>query len=81
MLGRFLECQKILEDSMKNHKVVDIKITYEPEIMSENDRQELEDKISAFIDSVKGRNGAKVLAKRHNVAVDIMLDEYGIEIE
>jgi hypothetical protein len=66
---------------MKNHKVVDIKITYEPEGMSEDDRKELEDKIVAFIDGVKGRKGVKVLAKRHNVAVDIMLDEYGIEIE
>jgi len=66
---------------MKNHKVIDIKITYEPEAMSEDKRKELEDKILAFIDSVKGREGVKVLAKRHNVAVDIMLDEYGIEIE
>ena len=66
---------------MKNHKVVDIKITYEPDGMSENERQELEEKITAFVDSVKGRKAVKVLAKRHNVAVDIMLDEYGIEIE
>jgi hypothetical protein len=66
---------------MKNHKVVDIKITYEPESMSEDERQELEDKIAAFVDGVKGKKGVKVLAKRHNVAVDIMLDEYGIEIE
>jgi len=64
---------------MKNHKVVDIKITYEPENMS--NMEELEKKINAFLDGIKGTKGVKIGAKRHNVAVDIILDEYGIETE
>ncbi len=63
---------------MKNHKVVDIKITYEPENMT--DVKDLETKIESFLESIKGTKGVKVMAKRHNVAVDIMLDEYGLEI-
>lgn len=63
---------------MKNHKVVDIKITYEPEHME--NIEEFESKINAFLDSIKGTKGAKVSAKKHNVAVDVMLDEYGLEI-
>jgi hypothetical protein len=73
--------KKILEENMRNHKVVDMKITYEPENMSEQELEALEKKIADFIESVKGKPYAKVLAKRHNVAVDIMLDEYGIEID
>jgi len=63
---------------MKNHKVVDIKITYEPENMA--NMEEFEKKINAFLDEIKGTKGAKISAKKHNVAVDIMLDEYGLEI-
>ena len=63
---------------MKNHKVVDIKITYEPEHMENT--EEFEKKINSFLDSIKGTKGAKVSAKKHNVAVDVMLDEYGLEI-
>lgn len=63
---------------MKNHKVVDIKITYEPENM--DNMEKLEKKIEAFLSEIKGTKGAKVSAKRHNVAVDVMLDEYGLEI-
>ncbi len=64
---------------MKNHKVVDIKITYEPENME--NMEEFEKKINAFLDSIKGTKGVKASAKKHNVAVDIMLDEYGMEID
>ena len=64
---------------MKNHKVVDIKITYEPENMDK--MSDLEQKIEAFLNEIKDTKGAKVSAKRHNVAVDVMLDEYGLEIE
>ena len=63
---------------MRNHKVVDIKITYEPEHME--NIEEFEKKINTFLESIKGTKGAKVSAKRHNVAVDVMLDEYGLEI-
>ena len=63
---------------MRNHKVVDMKITYEPENME--NVKDFEDKIEKFLHSIKGTQGAKVQAKRHNVAVDIMLDEYGMEI-
>lgn len=66
---------------MTNHKVVDIKITYEPENMKEGEEVELEEKIEAFLKDVQGTKGVKVKAKRHNVAVDVMLDEYGIEID
>ncbi|MCK9257115.1 MAG: hypothetical protein M0P02_03485 [Sulfurospirillaceae bacterium] len=66
---------------MESHKVVNIKITYEPAKMDDAQQKELEDKIASFIEAVKGRKGAKVLAKRHDVAVNIMLDEYGIEID
>ncbi len=66
---------------MKSHKVVNMKITYEPDNMSEEQVVELEDKIADFIEFLKNNKFTKVLAKRHNVAVDIMLDEYGIEID
>ena len=64
---------------MKNHKVVDIKITYEPENME--NMEEFEKKINIFLDDIKGTKGAKVSAKKHNVAIDIMVDEYGLEID
>ena len=64
---------------MKNHKVVDIKITYEPENM-ENEK-EFEAKIEEFLNGISGTKGVKVKAKRHNVAVDVMIDEYGLEID
>ncbi|WP_458699620.1 hypothetical protein ACKGJI_07245 [Sulfurospirillum sp. 1307] len=64
---------------MINHKVVDIKITYEPENM--DSVEDIEKKIEAFLESIKGQKGVKVKAKRHNVAIDVMLDEYGIEID
>ena len=64
---------------MKNHKVVDIKITYEPENMS--NVEEFEKKINTFLDSIKGTKGVKASAKKHDVVVDIMLDEYGMEMD
>jgi len=64
---------------MKNHKVVDIKITYEPENM--DNMEEFEKKIENFLKDISGTKGAKVKAKRHNVAVDVMLDEYGLEVD
>ncbi len=64
---------------MKNHKVVDIKITYEPENME--NMEAFEKKINDFLDAIKGTKGAKVSAKKHNVAIDVMVDEYGLEID
>ncbi len=64
---------------MKNNKVVDIKITYEPENVE--NIEELEKEISAFLDRIKGAKGTKISAKKHDVAIDFMLDEYGLEIE
>ncbi len=63
---------------MRNHKVVDIKITYEPENMS--NVKDLESKVEKFLESIKGTKGVRIQAKRHNVSVDVMLDEYGIEV-
>ncbi len=64
---------------MKNDEVVDIKITYEPEHME--DMEAFEKKINDFLDAIKGTKGAKVSAKKHNVAIDVMVDEYGLEID
>jgi hypothetical protein len=64
---------------MKSHKVVDIKITYEPENMEEI--EVFEKKINDFLANIKGTKGARISAKKHNVAVDIMLDEYGMDLE
>ena len=66
---------------MKNHKVVDIKITYEPENMKDGEEVNLEGKIEAFLRDIQGTKGVKVKAKRHNVAVDLLMDEYGIEMQ
>ena len=66
---------------MKNHKVIDIKITYEPENMEGVSQEELENKLEALLSEIKGTKGAKVQAKRHNVAVDVLLDEYGYDSE
>lgn len=65
---------------MTNHKVVDIKVTYEPENMTDGEEKKLEETIDSFLESIKGKKGVKIKAKRHNVAIDVMLDEYGIEI-
>jgi len=64
---------------MISHKVVDIKITYEPENM--DNMKELETKIEAFLNSAKGTKGVKISAKKHDVNVNVMLDEYGVEID
>lgn len=64
---------------MISHKVVDIKVTYEPENMESV--EDLEAKIQKFLSDIKGTKGAKVMAKRHNVNVDIMIDEYGLDME
>lgn len=64
---------------MISHKVVDIKITYEPEHMA--DMTALETKIEKFLNEIKGTKGVKISAKRHDVAVNIMLDEYGVDLE
>lgn len=65
---------------MTNHKVVDIKITYEPENMSEGKQSELEAKLEALLAELKGTTGTKVRAERHNVAVDVLMDEYGMDL-
>jgi len=64
---------------MKSHKVVDIKITYEPEHM--DNIEELEAKIDKLLNDVKGTKGVKISAKKHHVNVDVMLDEYGVELD
>ncbi len=62
---------------MKSHKVVDIKITYDPEeIKSE---EELDKKIKEFLDSLKEQECIKVKAKKHVVEVDYLPDEFGLE--
>ncbi len=64
---------------MISHKVVDIKVTYEPENME--NMEELETKIENFLNNVKGTKGVKISAKKHDVNVNVMLDEYGVEID
>lgn len=63
---------------MISHKVVDIKITYEPEHME--DMAALETKIEKFLNEIKGTKGVKISAKGHDVAVNVMLDEYGVDM-
>jgi uncharacterized alkaline shock family protein YloU len=43
--------------------------------------KELEAKIDSFLNGVKGTKGVKISAKKHDVHVDVMLDEYGVEID
>ncbi len=62
---------------MKNHKVVNIKITYSPEIIS--DEEILTKKIKDFLDGLNSHRGVTIRVKRHNVEVDYMPDEYGLE--
>lgn len=66
---------------MTTHTVIDMKITYEPEHMSDEEEKDVESKIKEFLDDVNSRKGVKVKAKRHNVAVQNMIDEYGINLE
>lgn len=66
---------------MKTHKVVDIKITYEPEHMNEGEEVEIEKIVNSFLESIKGRRGLKVKAKKHEVAVQTMIDDYGMGFE
>lgn len=66
---------------MKTHTVVDMKITYEPEHMSEEQEKDIETTIQNFLESIKGRRGVSIRAKRHNVAVQNMIDEYGMSLE
>jgi len=61
---------------MKNHKVIDIKITYDPEIVG--DEKEIDEKIKTFLDDLKSKNGVTIRAKRHKVELDYMPDEYGL---
>ncbi|PID47843.1 MAG: hypothetical protein CR967_02980 [Proteobacteria bacterium] len=66
---------------MKTHTVIDIKITYELEHMSKEQEKDMEEKIKTFLESIKNKQGVKIKAKRHNVAVQNMIDEYGINLE
>lgn len=66
---------------MKTHTVIDMKITYEPEHMSEEQEKDIEATIKEFIDSVNGRRGVSIKAKRHNVAIENMIDVYGMSLE
>ena len=61
---------------MKNHKVIDIKITYDPdEVGSE---EEIDKKIKAFLDDLKSKNKVTIRAKRHKVELDYLPDEFGL---
>ena len=62
---------------MNNNKVIEIKITYNPEII-ENEK-ELDNKIKNFLDNLKSEKGVTLKAKRHKVELDYMPDEYGLE--
>ncbi len=66
---------------MKTHTVIDIKVTYEPEHMNKEQEKEVEGKIKEFLDSIKDKRGVKVKANRHDVAIQNMIDEYGINLE
>ncbi len=62
---------------MNNNKVIEIKITYNPEII-ENEK-ELDKKIKNFLDNLKSEKGVTLKAKRHKVELDYIPDEYGLE--
>ena len=62
---------------MKNHKVIDIKITYDPDIL-ENEEQ-LDAQIKSFLDDLKSKKGVKIKAKRHKVELDYLPDEFGLD--
>jgi len=62
---------------MKNHKVVNIKITYSPEVVS--NEEDLDKKIKEFLNYLNSHKGVTIRVKRHNVEVDYMPDEYGLE--
>lgn len=61
---------------MKNHKVIDIKITYDPELIDDEER--LDQKIKDFLEDLKAKKGVTIRAKRHKVELDYMPDEYGL---
>ncbi len=61
---------------MKNHKVVDIKITYDPDIIEKEEN--LDKKIKDFLEDLKAEKGVTIRAKRHKVELDYMPDEYGL---
>jgi hypothetical protein len=62
---------------MKNNKVIEIRITYNPEEV-ENE-ESLNDEIRKFLEEIKSKQGVKLKAKRHIVELDYMPDEYGLE--
>ncbi len=62
---------------MKNHKVIDIKITYDPDLIK--NEEALDKKIKEFLDDISSDKEVKIRAKRHKVELDYMPDEYGIE--
>ncbi len=77
LLKSFLKSNTKKEKEMKNHKVIDIKITYDPELLS--DEEELDKKIKDFLDDLNSHEGVTIRAKRHKVELDYMPDEYGLE--
>ncbi len=66
---------------MQTHTVIDIKVTYEPEHMNDEQKEEIEKKVKDFLDSINGKQGVKIKANRHNVAIQNMIDEYGMNLE
>lgn len=66
---------------MKNHKVIDIKITYDPSSLEGLSEAELNEKVESLVNLIKKTEGAKVKAKRHIVATEVIYDEFGVGIE
>ncbi len=62
---------------MNNHKVIEIKITYDPKNIK--NEEELDKKIKNFLNDLKSENGVTLKAKRHKVELDYIPDEYGLE--
>jgi len=62
---------------MNNHKVIEIKITYDPKTIK--NEEELDKKIKNFLDDLKSENDITLKAKRHKVELDYIPDEYGLE--
>ncbi len=62
---------------MKNNKVVNIKITYDPDLVE--DEVAINKKIKEFLEELNSLSAVTVRAKRYKVEIDYMPDEYGLE--
>lgn len=66
---------------MKSHKVIDLKITYDPENLVGITEEEINLDVEALINKIKKAKGAKIKAKKHVVATEVIYDEFGVGIE